>query len=65
MEPGDKYIEKYGQMMISQQIAIFNLKYITDNLTKNEKYYENNEELLLRLLSRIQSNLERVLSEDA
>lgn len=64
MEPGDKYIEKYGQMMIAQQIAIFNLKYITDNLTKNEKYYENNEELLLRLLSRIQSNLERSLSED-
>jgi len=56
--------EKYGEMLIGQQIAILDLNYIIKNLTENPKYYENNEELLLRRLTRLKDNLTRVIADE-
>ena len=64
MKDLNQMIEKYGEMLISQQLAIINIKYIIDNLNKNIKYYENCEELLLHQLTRAKDNLARVLADE-
>ena len=64
MKTSNDIFEKYGEMLIAQQIAIFNLKYVIDNLTKNPKHYENNEEQLLRLIMRVKDNLSRVIADE-
>lgn len=64
MKTSNDIFEKYGEMLIAQQVAIFNLKYVIDNLTTNPKYYENNEEQLLRLIMRVKDNLSRVIADE-